>query len=264
MRVDCGYPCIGELDTTTVMRALPLDTKKTIKIPLACFAAKGTDFEAIDVPFLVYTDRPFVAAFANIRWQVNAANDPDALACADLEPPPPPAIDPLPGPSVTLFGSDGSFLPGYSMGIWANNTNNAHVVLDTTTTPGVIDLQFLADGADGVTFVSGGSPLNLSNYANGKLRFELAVSSWGSNTQGLAIKMESPGDSCRNIDYVVPDKPPADGQFRTVTLDVAAVAGQRFKDCFMLENISVPFGIFPVWGDQQGVRFQVKNVQLLQ
>jgi beta-glucosidase len=139
-------------------------------------------------------------------------------------------------------------------------------VADTASTPGVIALDFLADGGNGVTFVSGGPALNLSNFANGKLRFEIAVASYGSNTKGLAIKMESPGDGCRNIDYVLPDaiKPPADGQFHTVTLDVAAVAGQKNADCFTLENISVPFGIFPVWDDQQGVSFKVRNIQLLQ
>lgn len=264
LRVDCGWPCIGELDATTVLKGLPLDTRRTLKVPLACFFAKGADFTAIDVPFLVYTDRRFVATFANIRWQINAANDADALSCDALVPPPPPAIDPLPGPSATLVAPDGSFLAGYSLGTWSSN--GTHVVADTTTTPGVIALEFVADGANGVTFVSGGPALNLANYANGKLRFDLRVDSWGSNTKGLAIKMESPGDGCRNIDYVLPDavKPPADGQWRTVELALADVAGQKNAACFMLENISVPFGIFPVWDDQQGVRFSVRNVMLLQ
>ena len=67
----------------------------------------------------------------------------------------------------------------------------------------------------------------------------------------------------RNVDYIVPDamKPPADGQFHTVTLNVA---GTKNAPCFTLENIVVPFGTFPVWDDQQGVDFQVRNVQLLQ
>jgi beta-glucosidase len=264
LRIDCGYPCIGELDATTVLKALPANTKTTLRVPLACFFAKGADFSAIDVPFLVYTDRPFVATFADIRWQIDGANAPDAVPCSALVPPPPPTIEPLPGPTATLFATDGSFLPGYSLGTWSSN--GTHVVADTASTPGVIALDFLADGGNGVTFVSGGPALNLSNFANGKLRFEIAVASYGSNTKGLAIKMESPGDGCRNIDYVLPDaiKPPADGQFHTVTLDVAAVAGQKNADCFTLENISVPFGIFPVWDDQQGVSFKVRNIQLLQ
>ncbi len=264
LRVDCGWPCVGELDATTVLKGLPVGSKSTLKVPLACFAAKGADFSAIDVPFLVYTDRRFVASFANIRWQINAATAADALRCDQLVPPSGPAIDPLPGPSATLFGTDGTFMAGYSMGSWSSN--GSHVVVDTGSVPGVMDLQFRADGANGVTYLSGGPALNLSNYANGRLRFELKMVERGSNTRGLAIKMESPGDGCRNIDYALPAAmtPPVDGQFHTVTLNVADVAGQKNAPCFTLENISVPFGIFPAWDDQQGVRFQVRNVQLLQ
>jgi beta-glucosidase len=262
MRVDCTYPCIGELDATAVLKGLPLDTRRTLKIPLACFLAKGTDFTGIDVPFLVFTDKPFTATFADIRWQINAAKDADALACDALVPPPPPVIDPLPGPSATLFGTDGSFLAGFSLGTWS--TNGTHVVADTTTTTGVMDLQFLADGGNGIVTIGGGGPVNLANYAaGGKLSFEVKVLSWGSNTAGLAIKMESPGDGCRNVDYIVPQASvPADGQFHTLVLNVADVAAQKNNECFSLENISVPFGIFPVWDSQQGVHFQVRNVML--
>lgn len=264
MRVDCGWPCVGEVDVTTVLKSLPLESKRRLKIPLACFFTKGTDFAKVDVPFLVFTDKPFAATFADIRWQINAANDADALKCEDLVPPPPPAITPLAGPSATIFGNTGAFLTGYTLNTWSSN--GTHVVADTTSDPGVMDLSFLADGDNGVSFVSGGPALNLDNYANGRLRFDLRVTNWGSNTQGLAIKMESPGDGCRNVDYLLPDamKPAADGQWRTVTLNVADVAGQKNKDCFTLLNISVPFGIFPAWGDQQGVQFQVRNIELLQ
>ena len=263
-RIDCVYPCFGELDMTAVLKSLPLNQKSTVKIPLSCFlstGSKGTDFTLVDVPFLYYTEKPFSATFANIRWQVGAAKDADALACSALQPPPPPAIDPLPGPTATVFAPDGSFLSGFSLGTWSGN--GTHVIADTTTTAGVMDLSFLADGDNGVTFISG-APINLSNFAGGKLTFELKVTSWGANTSGLAIKMESTGTDCRNNDYPVPDRPAADGQFHTVTLNVADVAGSKFNDCFTLENITTPFGIFPTWGDQQGVQFQVQNIRFTQ
>jgi beta-glucosidase len=258
VRVDCGYPCIGELDMTTALKALPVNAHSSIKIPLSCFAAKGTDFSEIDTPFLVYTDKPLVATFADIHWAINAGGDADALSCASLVPPPPPAIDPLPGPSVTLLGPAGLY-GDLAPGTWS--ANGTHVVASVAS--GVADLQFLADNDNGI-FTLGGTPLNLSNYAAGKMSFDVNVSTWGSNTQGLSIKMESPGDGCRNIDYLVPaaQKPPADGQWHSLVLNIADVAGQKNADCFTLDDISVPFGIFPVWGDQQGVSFQVRNVQL--
>ena len=126
-----------------------------------------------------------------------------------------------------------------------------------------MDLSFLADGDNGITAISG-APINLSNYASGTLTFELRVTSWGANTSGLVIKMESTGTDCRNNDYPVPDRPAADGQFHTITLNVADVAGSEFNPCFTLENIRTPFGIFPTWGDQQGVQFQVQNIRFTQ
>jgi beta-glucosidase len=260
IRIDCGYPCRGELDGTAVLKALPLGTKATVKIPLSCFAEAGADFSAIDTAFLVQTDKPFSASFANIRWLVNASGDADTHACAELAPPPPPAIEPLPGPSATLLGADG-LLTGLATGMYTSTPT--HVV--ATVVNGEADLQFAADGGNG-TFYFTGSGLNLGGYAGGTLQFELAVSSWGTNTKGLAIKMESPGDGCRNVDYVIPDamKPPADGAFHAVTLNLADVVVVKNAPCFTLDNITVPFGIFPVWDDQQGVSFKVRNVKLVQ
>jgi beta-glucosidase len=142
-------------------------------------------------------------------------------------------------------------------------SNGTHVV--ATPVPGGFGLDFLADGANG-TFTLKGSGLNLSNYAAGKLSFDLKVTGYGTNTKGLAVKMESPGDGCRNVDYILPDavRPPADGQVHHIVLNVADVVANENAPCFTLENVVVPFGIFPVWDDQQGVQFEVTNVMLAQ
>jgi beta-glucosidase len=76
--------------------------------------------------------------------------------------------------------------------------------------------------------------------------------------------MESPGTDCRNVDYAIADRPAADGQFHPVSLKLSDVTAVKFAECFTLNNISVPFGIFPVWGDQQGVQFLVRNIQFKQ
>ncbi len=81
VRVDCGYPCGGSVDVTKAVTALPLHAKATLKIPLQCFADQGVDFAAVTVPFAIDTAGPFVASFADIRWQVGADRDPDALPC---------------------------------------------------------------------------------------------------------------------------------------------------------------------------------------
>ncbi|WP_086820791.1 exo 1,3/1,4-beta-D-glucan glucohydrolase [Allokutzneria sp. NRRL B-24872] len=80
----CVYPCQGEVAATKLFTDLPVGTKSTVKIPIACFAEKGLDPETVNTPFLVYTDAAFQASFANVRWVPKAGADPDAKKCTDL------------------------------------------------------------------------------------------------------------------------------------------------------------------------------------
>jgi beta-glucosidase len=69
-RVDCNYPCRGELDATALFTDAVLGDGNvhTFKIPLACFHTAGADFSQVNTPFLLYTDQPFEFTFANVRW----------------------------------------------------------------------------------------------------------------------------------------------------------------------------------------------------
>ena len=69
VHVDCGQDCGGAVDVTEALRALPLHEKATLRIPLQCFVDQGADFAAVDAPFALDSEGPFVASFANIRWQ---------------------------------------------------------------------------------------------------------------------------------------------------------------------------------------------------
>ncbi|CCH32074.1 exo 1,3/1,4-beta-D-glucan glucohydrolase [Actinosynnema sp. NPDC047251] len=80
----CGWPCLAEVDVTKVLTDLPVGTRSTVKIPVSCLAAAGLDLEKVNIPFLVFTDGPFEASFANVRWVPKAAQDPDAKTCADV------------------------------------------------------------------------------------------------------------------------------------------------------------------------------------
>ena len=81
VRIECGHPCGGAVDVTAAVRALPLHTRATLKIPLQCYVAQGLDLASVDLPFAIDTDRPFVVSIANVRWQVGAAKDAEALPC---------------------------------------------------------------------------------------------------------------------------------------------------------------------------------------
>lgn len=77
--------CGATLDLTEVFRKMPLKVKQTVKIPLACFTAKGVQLDKVDTPFAVGADGPFAAAFTNIEIVGGAAKDKDALNCTEAK-----------------------------------------------------------------------------------------------------------------------------------------------------------------------------------
>lgn len=85
MRLDSGYPDIASMDVSALFKNLG---KRSVKLPLKCFVVvpdsdttKNFSFKELLTPFLISTNQPFVASFANIRWVPNVANDADAVKC---------------------------------------------------------------------------------------------------------------------------------------------------------------------------------------
>jgi beta-glucosidase len=77
----CGQP----LDATRVFARLAGKGKQVVKIPLACFTAKGVDLARVDTPFSVAASSGFAAAFGNIDVVGGAARDADTVRCEDLQ-----------------------------------------------------------------------------------------------------------------------------------------------------------------------------------
>jgi beta-glucosidase len=83
-KVQIGIETV-ELDASAVFQQLAGKGKQTVKIPLACFSAKGLPLAALSTPFSVAADAPFAATFANIQIVGGAAKDKDALACGEFK-----------------------------------------------------------------------------------------------------------------------------------------------------------------------------------
>ncbi|MCA1245538.1 glycoside hydrolase family 3 protein [Massilia sp. MS-15] len=75
----------GVLDTTALFKRLAGKGKQTVRIPLSCFRAKGTDLSKVDAPFSMASDAAFAAAFTNIEIAGGAASEPDAVRCEELK-----------------------------------------------------------------------------------------------------------------------------------------------------------------------------------
>jgi beta-glucosidase len=68
-RIDCVFPCVGELDLTPAYTAISDGQWYELAVPLSCFAAAGTDFSNVNTPFLVSTEGEWEANFATIRFE---------------------------------------------------------------------------------------------------------------------------------------------------------------------------------------------------
>lgn len=77
----CGRP----LDATRLFAGLAGKGRQVVKIPLACFTAKGVDLARVNTPFSVSSDKGFAAAFGNVDVVGGAARDADALRCEALQ-----------------------------------------------------------------------------------------------------------------------------------------------------------------------------------
>jgi len=78
----CGAGCGASLDLTATFSGDAVGRKQTVKVPLACFGKLGADLTGVDTPFGIAADAPFAAAFTNIRVVAGAADDADAVKCA--------------------------------------------------------------------------------------------------------------------------------------------------------------------------------------
>jgi beta-glucosidase len=73
------------LDATRLFQRLSGKGKQVVKIPLACFTAKGADLAKLDTPFSVSSTGAFAAAFGNIDVVGGAGADQDAVRCEELQ-----------------------------------------------------------------------------------------------------------------------------------------------------------------------------------
>jgi beta-glucosidase len=73
------------LDATSLFTRLAGKGKQSIKLPLACFTARGLQLDRMDAPFAISAGAPFAVAIANIEIAGGAATAPDAVRCEELK-----------------------------------------------------------------------------------------------------------------------------------------------------------------------------------
>ena len=56
LRMDCSYPCSGEVDLTQLLQDAPLLQWQIVAIPLSCFAERGANLNQLSSPAVLFTE----------------------------------------------------------------------------------------------------------------------------------------------------------------------------------------------------------------
>ena len=146
-------------------------------------------------------------------------------------------------------GWDNGVNSDYYTGDTSNHVNWQLVESGETGHDTILDVTFNADGDDGVFYIQSGQPVDLSSFSSGNLIFDIK-----SNTSGFTYKVDciSPcGTGDRPLSVV------GDGEWQTITIAVSDLVSQGLN----LNSANTGLVIFPTWGDQQGITFQLDNIR---
>jgi beta-glucosidase len=70
LRVDCDYPCSGEIDLTATLAGAPTKHWQIYAIPLSCFAEKGADLTKVSSPAVVTTNAAMTLRISEIALRL--------------------------------------------------------------------------------------------------------------------------------------------------------------------------------------------------
>ena len=56
LRMDCEYPCSGQIDITEILQTAPKDNWQRMAFPLSCFVKQGAELERLSSPAVIFTE----------------------------------------------------------------------------------------------------------------------------------------------------------------------------------------------------------------
>ncbi len=263
IKMDSGWPALGYKRYD--IAELPKDQWFSLSVPLNDLVATPGE-QALNTSKVVNL---FVAEFTGAAA---VQFDNISLVCGHKDQggcginPPEVAVE---GEQVRVFSDE------VNQSVWTNgigawddvagadyfdNATSNHItwnLVDTGDEHGtVIEAQFGSNGANGVLFIQSAQPVNMSDYTGGSLVFDLKVLDYAQTTAGMTFKIDciypcSTGDQSLGV--------VANGEWQTMTIAVADLVAQGLN----LSSVNTGLVIYPTWGDQQGVKFQLDNIRWL-
>ena len=56
LRMDCEYPCAGQINITEILQTAPRDNWQRMAFPLSCFVKQGAELERLSSPAVIFTE----------------------------------------------------------------------------------------------------------------------------------------------------------------------------------------------------------------
>ena len=83
LRMDCGYPCSGEMDITSVLETAAQAEWQKLSFPMKCFAQLGVDSTKINTPFLLATTGELALEISEVVLAETPESG-EVLSCSEL------------------------------------------------------------------------------------------------------------------------------------------------------------------------------------
>lgn len=261
IKMDSGWPALGYVEL--MVAELPQDEWTSVSVPVNDLLVNSGD-EALDTASVVNLFVVEPTSFAHIQLDnvqlVCGHKDDNACGISS------PAIE-VTSETVDVFTDEISAFWSNGIGAWDDAVNSDyfdgasgnHVnwsLVDTGETghDTVIEATFNADGNNGVLYIQSPTGVDLSSFSSGQLVFDVRVLDYGSNTSGMVFKVDC-GFPCSSGDQALGVV--GDAAWQTITVDVSSLVAAGLD----LSRVNTGLVIFPTWGDQQGVTFQLDNVR---
>ncbi|WP_347331620.1 putative glycoside hydrolase [Marinimicrobium locisalis] len=251
---ECIYPC-----EATPRQVLPATdgSWSTISIPLADF--EGMDWSKTSIPLSIY---PEWGAQTDVRFQVDNIRF-ESASCVEEENV---IFDECLGPEWHTMAAVDSDTINESGEYLSGNTDNhvqwSEAFSGSPERGDILAVQFTNEATGGHFYVrteSRQSSNDMSAYINGALVFDINVQEYGSNTDGIVVRVDTWWDGETSDEILLPEV--ATGEWATIEIPVSDLLVGGGLD---IADVLAGFSIWPAGdqrGDQKGVEILLDNIR---
>ena len=83
LRMDCGYPCSGQMDITSILLEAALSDWQKLAFPMECFAQLGVDSSKVNTPFLLATTGELAFEISEVVL-AETPDSADVMSCGEF------------------------------------------------------------------------------------------------------------------------------------------------------------------------------------